>query len=413
MKKIILVIIDGLGDSPLAELNVQTPLQAAKTPNLDFLAKNSRCGLIEPFKFPDQNYPTSDVTHLACFGYNPAKYYLGRGVYEAAGVGMKILPGDICLRANFATVDENLVVLDRRAQRIVDTEDLIRDLQRLEFEGVKVLVKKSFGHRACLILRPIDKKLSAQISDGDPKKTGERALQIKPKDDSKEAIVTAYILNQFLERSHLILGGHHLNLARESQGLLPANFLLVRGAGSLKIYQGFEEKYGLKAAFIAGGSLYKGIGRILGMKEIAVRGANGFVNTNLNGKVAAAVRSSKYYDFIFLHIKACDNLAEDGDGKGKKEFIEKIDKSFNVFRRLKNTLLVVTADHSTCTNLKRHCIFPVPVLFHQEAFTSKTLSDRIKAAKIEKFSEAQCQKGPLKIFSQLKLMKKIIAFAEK
>jgi len=177
MKKILLIVIDGLGDEPISQLKNQTPLEAAKTPNLDFLAKNGICGLVLPFQFPEK--PASDISHLALFGYDPKKYYLGRGPYEATGIGLKLLKGDVALRVNFATVNENLKVIDRRAGRIEKTQNLIKTLSQIKINGIKFLIKKSYGHRAVLVLR--GKNISWAVTDGDPQKVGERAKKIFPK----------------------------------------------------------------------------------------------------------------------------------------------------------------------------------------------------------------------------------------
>jgi len=397
--KIILIVIDGLGDTPIPQLKNKTPLEAANTPNLDFLAKNGICGQVGPFWFKWQKYPRSDTCHLAIFGYNPKVYYLGRGVYEVRGINMKLKKGDVALRVNFGTVDKNLRIIDRRAGRIEKTQSLIKSLQGIEIERVKFLIKKSYGHRAGLILRGRD--LSAKISDGDPHRIGVKVKKILAREKTKEAEFTAKILNKFLERAHQILENHPLNKKRIKKGLLPANYLLVRGAGMFKETISFKKKYGLKAGFIAGGALYKGIARILGMKEIKVKGANGLPTTNLKGKFLAVKKNIQKFDFIFLHIKATDNLAEDGNFQGKKDFIEKIDKNLKPILNLKNTLIVITGDHSTCCTLKRHCREPVPILIYGAG------SDSVK-----QFSEKACQRGKLGKIKQLDLMPKILKLAE-
>ncbi len=392
--KILLVIIDGLGDKPIPELGNKTPLEAAETPNLDWLAENGVCGLILPWH-KKNDIPHSDTAHLALFGYNPKKYYLGRGVYEAAGIGVGLKKEDVALRVNFATVDSDLKVIDRRAGRIEKTESLIRALQGKEFEGVKFIIEKSFGHRAVLILR--GKNLSAKISDGDPHRVGVKVKKIRALNKSKQAKFTAEVLNKFLFEAHQVLKKHFLNKKRNNKGQLAANYLLVRGAGQFRRTLSFKQKYKLKSACIAGGKLYKGIGRILGMNLIKVKSANGFVNTNLKGKFLAARNSLKKYDFVFLHIKAADNLAEDGNFQGKKEFIEKIDKNLKPILNIKNVLVVITGDHSTCCGLKRHCLEPVPILIFGNG------KDLVK-----KFSERDCKKGKLRKINQLNLMSEML-----
>ncbi len=391
MKKIVLVIIDGLCEVPLAELQGKTPLEAAGTPNLDMLAKEGACGEVEPFWWPKQGYPHSDTTHLALFGYDPNKYYLGRGPYEVAGINMPLKKGDVALRANFATVDENLIIQDRRAGRIEHTQKLIEALQGQTIEGVEFLIKKSYGHRAGLVLR--GPGLSSKITDNDPHKAEEKTLDIEPKENNLEAQFTAKILNQFLKKAHQTLKQHPLNQERIKQGQLSANYLLVRGAGQMKETPGFQEKHGLKSACIAGGALYKGIAKILGMDLIEVKGANGLPSTDLKGKFNAACKTLENYDFVFIHIKATDNLAEDGNYLAKKDFIEKIDENIAPLLKLKNTVVAITADHCTCCKLKSHCAGPVPLLI------SDSQGDGVNS-----FSEKSCQKGGLAKLEALELM---------
>jgi len=362
MKKIILVIIDGLSDEPIPQLGGKTPLEAAKTPNFDFLAKEGICGLMVPFKFSWQEYPTSDVAHLALLGFDPNKYYLGRGVYEALGAGVNLKEGDIALRVNFATVDKNLKIIDRRAGRIEKTKELISALNKIKIEEANFYLKKAFGHRAVLRIRS-KHKLSSNITDGDPHKVGVKVKRIKPKDKTREAKFTAKILNQFLKKAHRVLEAHPLNKKRKKKELLPANYLLVRGAGSLRKIPTFEEKFGLKACCIAGGTLYN----------------------------------------VFLHIKATDNLAEDGNFMGKMKFIEKIDKNIvwlfsNRKIRKETFILAVSADHSTSSLKKHHISNPVPILIFGAG-----------KDKVSHFSETSCKNGKLGKLPALNL----VAFLKK
>lgn len=393
--KILLIVIDGLGDAPIPELKNKTPLEAAKTPNLDLLAENGVCGQVKPW-VEKAKLPTSEDCHLALFGYQPKISNPGRGVLEVLGIGEKISKNDICFRGNFATVNKNLKIIDRRAGRIEKTEPLISALNKIKIEEAEILTKKAFGHRVGIILK--GENFSENVSSNDPKKDGVKVLRILG--NVKKAEKTAQILNEFLAKAKILLENHSLNKERKKEGKLPANYILLRGAGRLKKIKSFREKYKLKPAFIAGGTLYKGIARYLGMEEIKVKGATGLPNTNLRGKFLAAKRALKKTDFIFLHIKATDSLAEDGNFLGKKEFIEKIDKNLKPILKLKNTLIVVTADHSTCSNLKRHCLEPIPILI---------TGPGIKANGLKKFSETACQKGKLGLFNQLDLIPKILS----
>lgn len=396
--KTIFIVIDGLGDQPVLELENKTPLGAAIKPNLDLLASQGVCGLMEPFLVQGEDKATSEGTHIGLFGYQD--HFLGRGPYEAVGLGMKLKNGDVALRVNFASVNSGMEIIDRRAGRIEKTEKLISSLKDIKIDGVKFLIKKALGHRAVLVLRPGKGiLLSDKISKGDPKKVGEKPLEIKPADGSSEAAFTAKVLNSYLNKAHQILKDHIVNQKRVFQGEVPANYLLTRGAGQLRPTPSFKEKYGLKAACIAGGGLYKGIAEILGMKIIKVRGATARADTNLKGKISASIKALKNYDFIFCHIKAADGLAEDGKFLEKKEFIEKIDTSLAPLLGLKKTLVVVTGDHDTSCVLKAHCNDLVPVLIWGNGW------DR----KVSSFSEKECLKGGLGKFKQEKLIDKILA----
>lgn len=397
---IILVVIDGLSDKALKSLRNKTPLGAARKPNLDFFVKRGVCGLARPFLLPRQKFPASDTCHLALLGFDPKVYYLGRGVYEAAGIGMQLKKGDVAFRANFATVGGKLRIVDRRAQRIKDTQALIRALSKIKIAGVRIIIKKSYGHRAVLVLR--GKNLSADVSDSDPKKTGKTVKKVLPKTGGYRARFTARVLNEFLAKAHYVLKNHPLNRQRAEQGLLPANYLLVRGAGQFKKRPTLQKRYHLKAGCIAGGGLYRGIGKILGMDLIQVRGATGFANTNLAGKFLAARRALKKYDLVFLHIKAADSLAEDGNFLAKKRFIEKIDRSIKTLRHIKDAFIIVTADHSTCCNLKRHCLKPMPILIYGNG----------QSGNVSSFSEKACQRGSLATMSQLEIMPLVLKLAK-
>ncbi|GAI36902.1 unnamed protein product, partial [marine sediment metagenome] len=208
--KILFIILDGLGDRSIKELGNKTPLEAAKTPNFDFLASQGICGLIEPVY--QGSFPTSKDAHLSLFGYDLKKWHMNRGVFEVLGIGMELKKEDIALRGNFSTVDSNFKIIDRRAGRISDTKPLIRALQGMTIERVKFLLGVAVSHRLGIILR--GKHLSDKISDGDFHKAGIKAPKILARENNKEAKFTARVLNEFLLRSHQILENHPLNKKR-------------------------------------------------------------------------------------------------------------------------------------------------------------------------------------------------------
>lgn len=395
MEKVIFIVCDGISDRPIAEFDRKTPLEAAFTPNLDQLTKRGISGVMHTIDIGIR--PGSDVSHLALFGYDPLIYYTGRGPFEVAGLGMELKKGDVAFRVNAGTVDEKMLALDRRAGRIDDTTPLAEILNGTVIEEVEFLLKPGTGHRLGLIMR--GKDLSGKISDADPHVSGVKVYQVKPLDESPEAKRTAKILNQFLEFAHHTLKEAVFNQRREKQGLLPANYLLVRGAGMTPKLPGFKEKYGLKACCLAGAGLYKGIGRLLGMKVVEVPGATGKTDSKIENKIKKALELIDRFDFFFIHFKAADTLAEDGDYQGKKEFIEKIDRAVKPLLDLKNALIVITADHSTACNLKAHTADDVPVTI---------ISSNVRDDEVERFGERTCAKGRLGHLKGIQLMPIII-----
>ncbi|MCD6370173.1 MAG: 2,3-bisphosphoglycerate-independent phosphoglycerate mutase, partial [Thermoplasmata archaeon] len=254
IRKAILVILDGAGDRANEKLGYKTPLEYASTPNLDSIAKKSMVGLMDPIA-PGIR-AGSDTSHLNILGYDPYEVYTGRGPFEAAGLDMDLKPGDIAFRCNFSTVDENLVVLDRRAGRIKEgTRELAEALNRMKIEDVEFFVKEGVEHRAALVMR--GPGLSPFVSDVDPHEKGVKIHEAKPL--KEEAQKTARLLNLFVKKSYKILKEHPLNKRREAEGKLPANILLPRGAGMAPHLENFQKKYGMKGACVVGTPLIRGI----------------------------------------------------------------------------------------------------------------------------------------------------------
>ncbi|MCL2680792.1 MAG: 2,3-bisphosphoglycerate-independent phosphoglycerate mutase [Coriobacteriia bacterium] len=397
--KTIFVIFDGLGDRPIPAFDGQTPLEYAHTPNLDALAARSICGLMHPLGRGVR--PGSDVSHLAIFGYPLEKYYTGRGPIEVAGLGksgLAMQAGDVALRGNFGTVDAQGNIIDRRAGRISDVTPFAAAIDGMVVDGVRCRVIAGTAHRAGVVLQ--GKGLSAAISDADPHAEGHPVAAVRPLDDSKEAAFTAEVLNTFMRTSHETLSGLAINEQRSAAGQLPANFLLVRGAGVYPSMPAFNEKYDLKSCCIAGGGLYKGIGAFLGMDIIEVAGATALPDTDIAAKFAAAVQMTENYDFVFVHVKAADSLAEDGNFEGKKTFIERADAAAALFSNLPDdTLLVMTADHSTACELKAHTADPVPLMLCNP-------SVRIDA--VSQFSERACMQGGLGQLDAANIMPEVL-----
>lgn len=394
LKKAILVICDGLGDKPIKELDNLTPLEAAYTPNIDYFTNQAETGAM--YTLGRGVVPGSDVAHLALFGYKPEIYYSGRGPIEAYGIALQLKDGDVAFRGNFGTIDSNGIITDRRAGRITDVVTPAEAIDGLEIDGIKFIVKPGTAHRGVVVMR--GEGLSSSISSIDPKKTGVAFKKSIPLDNSKEAKFTASVLNKFTQQSISILKDLKWNKERENKGEFPANIALLRGAGKFKSIPSFKERYNFKSACIAGGGLYKGIGSMLGMDVIDIEGATALPNTNVLNKFSKAVEliNSNTYDFIFIHVKPTDSLAEDKKPIEKKDFIEKIDRAFSVFKNLNSdTLLVLTADHSTPSVFGTHSADSVPLMFY---------GDGVRVDDIRTYSERTCYKGSAGIMNGEDLM---------
>lgn len=394
-KKYIFIICDGLGDLPISELGNKTPLEAANTPNLDRLARSGKTGLM--YVLGKGIRPNSDEAHLVLFGYDLKKDYPGRGPIEAVGAGIELQEGDVAIRANLATVDDNLVVLDRRVGRIDSTADFVKDLNGMVIEGVEFLVKPTTGYRVVLVMR--GKGLSDQISNSDVHYVSETKVienwegfkvnKIVPLNNTSEAKFSADVLQKFLEKSHQILEQNPLNIERTARGELKGNYFLTRGPGYFKKLPSFKEKWGLSACCVAGAGLYKGLGAMAGMDLIGVTGATGLPNTDVRAKIETAKKQVKKYDFVFVHIKPTDIFGENGDFENKKKFIEKIDEVIDSLEETGATICV-TADHSTPCALKDHSADPVPVLINRGGREGEE-----ERGEEGKFGESECVKGSL------------------
>ncbi|MFQ6107147.1 MAG: 2,3-bisphosphoglycerate-independent phosphoglycerate mutase [Thermoplasmata archaeon] len=358
MRKVLLIICDGLGDRPLDSLGGKTPLQIANKRNFDWFAANGICGLMDPIA-PGIR-PGSDTSHLALFGYDPHSCYTGRGPFEAVGVGLRLEPGDVAFRCNFATVDENMTVLDRRAGRIASrTDEITETLNGQSILGVEIILRPGTAHRAALVLK--GKSLSWKVSDADPHETGKKVLEVLPLEDGAKE--TAEIINEFVRRSHEMLKDHPVNVEREREGKLPANIILPRGGGIWVDLQPFQERYGVKVAAISGVTLVRGICMSLGMEMLEVEGATGGLDTDMIAKAEAAVRALESNDFVYMNVKAADICGHDGLVEEKVKVTERLDEMLgHVKRQLDgDTVVAITADHSTPIEVGDHSGDPVPL----------------------------------------------------
>ena len=373
--KIVFLIMDGLGGVQIPEKG-GTELQIAHTPNLDQLAQESICGLLDPIS-PGIS-PGSGPAHFALFGYDPVAFSIGRGILEAAGIDFPLTANDVVARINFCTVDKSGIITDRRAGRI-DTKENVRICNKIEGSIRKnprldeILVKPVKEHRAVVVFR--GKDLYGDIEDTDPQKTG--LPPIPPKSVNKESGEMASIAAEFISQAAHILSDEP-----------KANMLLLRGFSKHRKYPSMFERYKLKSLAIAAYPMYKGIAQLLGMDVL------GDIST-VGDEFKALTTHFTTHDFFFIHIKPTDSRGEDGDFDAKVKAIEEVDSYIPQVRALRPDVLVVTGDHSTPALLKGHSWHPVPVLLNS-ACCRKDL--------VIKFDEISCIQGGLGRMESVHLM---------
>ncbi|MEM2803720.1 MAG: 2,3-bisphosphoglycerate-independent phosphoglycerate mutase [Nitrososphaerota archaeon] len=387
--RVFLIVLDGMADRPSPKIELMTPLQLARKPNIDLLAAGGVTGIMDPVA---PGIPVgSDTGHLALLGYDPYVYYSGRGPLEALGAGIDLGPSDIAFRCNFATVSDDWVVIDRRAGRISDedAEQLSRsllDLSLTSSRNLEIVFKHTVEHRGVLVIK--GEGLSEKVSDVDPHREGVKVHMPRPTDSSENAKRTAEILKEFLMKSKEILENHPINIERRRRGLKMANAVLPRGAGRLPTLPSIGARYGVKGAVVAGGAIYKGVCKAAGMDIINAPGATGTINTNLDSKFRTAIELLNKYDFVFLHIKGTDSASHDKNPELKARFIEKIDSTLGNYldKITSDVIICITGDHTTCSTVGEHRGDPVPILIHGEGVRTDDTS---------RFDEFACSKGGL------------------
>jgi len=370
--KLALVVLDGLGDLATKEQGYLTPLEAASTPNLDVLARNSAQGRMIPVA-PGIT-PGSGPGHLGLFGYDPLEFQVGRGVIEALGLGVELKPGDVCARANFATLDRKGIVTDRRAGRIPTEmcEKLCAMLSpRVKTIGdTQIIIKAGKEHRFVIVFR--GKGLEGPLTDADPNREGFAIPTVKPRDPKNaKQKKAAKLVAEFYKKAFPII-------AKEK----PANGFLMRGIAHQPHIPLFEDRYTLRAACLAVYPMYKGLAQLVGMRKI-------------EGPQTIAEQFERYlteydnFDFFFIHYKYTDKAGEDGNFTAKKKAIEDFDTALPILLKKRPDVLVITGDHSTPVAVKGHSWHPQPVLLHS------ALSGWDK---LDRFTETGANTGSLGLF---------------
>ncbi|MBL7081736.1 MAG: 2,3-bisphosphoglycerate-independent phosphoglycerate mutase [Candidatus Omnitrophica bacterium] len=425
MHKILYIVLDGLGDLAIEELGNKTPVEAADTPNLDNLARLGKTGLLYPVK--KGLAPESDIAVISLLGYDALKHYTGRGPLESFAEGLKVEKGDLALRVNFATVeDDGKTIRDRRVGRTLETPEaaaLSKEInEKVVLTGASFEFKNTIGHRGVLVIRTKKKNLSGWITNIDPAYGREGvfgiALEVfsnsvslsRPMsglEDSEGAILAARLVNQFTTKSHKVLQACIVNKKRVSEHKLPANIILSRDAGNcLPEFPSINSLYNLRFGSFVEMPVEKGIALLTGMDVVDVQKPTGDLEVDYSIWARIAEAKIKEFDGLYIHIKGPDEPAHEGDFYKKKEIIEAIDKFFFTPLlekiNLNQTVIAVTADHSTVCKIKAHSADPVPVLVCGAGISSDGS---------ENFSEKTAQSGSLGELFGRQLLPLLIKFS--
>ncbi|MEW5895774.1 MAG: cofactor-independent phosphoglycerate mutase [Candidatus Omnitrophota bacterium] len=361
MMKYIIIVPDGMADNPIEELGDRTPLEAAHSINMDFMAKEGAQGILH--SIPKGMHPGSEIGNLSLLGYSPDKYFSGRAPLEAANMGIELKDDEIAFRCNFVTLDSNRMK-DYSAGHISSKEaaTLIDKLnENVPEKNVRFYTGKSYRH-LMILQTPLVKNYVGVQCTPPHDILGKDIGKYLPK-GSKEAL----FLLKIMERSQQILSQHPTNQVRIDLGDNPANSIWLWGQGLKTKLPKFKELYGIEGAIISAVDLVNGIGILAGLQIIKVPGATGYYDTDYRAKAEYALKALKKNDLVFIHIEAPDEAGHNGDLKAKIQAIESIDKDIvgtilNHFNPHDDFRILILPDHPTPVKLRTHTSDPVPFL---------------------------------------------------
>ena len=377
--KIVMLVSDGIGGLPMTP-GGPTELEAAKTPNLDALAKKGTLGMSIPI-LPGIT-PGSGPGHLGLFGYDPLQFQIGRGVLEASGIAFPVGPNDVCVRCNFCTIGPDGKITDRRAGRIPTEEssEVVKTLRAVKIPGIEIFVEPVKEHRFVVVFR--GEGLGGNVADTDPQKVGLAPLDPAAKDDASKK--TAEVAKEFFNQAKKILANQP-----------KANCLTMRGFAKKPSLPSYKELYGLNAAAIAVYPMYKGLASLVGMELVGEP-------KTLEEEIEVLKENWEKYDFFFVHFKYTDSRGEDGDFDAKVKMIEELDKVLPAIEALGPAALVVTGDHSTPAKMASHSFHPVPTMI---------VSDLARTDACTAYNETEANKGGLGHFQAVYIMPLAMAHA--
>ena len=401
-RKYIVLIGDGMADYPIAELGGKTPLQTARTPNLDRLARQGTLGRVNTI--PPGFSPGSDVANLTVFGYDPAVYYTGRAPLEAVAMGVKLAPADVAFRCNLVTLlkeDGDTYMEDFSAGHISTEEagrivkDLGKELGNEEFDFYP-----GVSYRHLLVWH--NGEASLRLKTTPPHDiTGRNISPHVPEGDGEEEIL--WLMN----RAQKILPSHPVNLERTRMGKKPGNAIWLWGQGKAPVLEPMTQRFGIRGSVISAVDLIKGIGYYAGLEIVNVPGATGYLDTNYAGKAESALKALEDKDLVYVHVEAPDEAAHSGNLKDKIRAIEDFDRKILApilegAEKFGGYRLLILPDHFTPLTIKTHSPEPVPFI----VFSSEEKDNPIKAGR--SFDEESAEKAGILIEKGHELIEKFI-----
>lgn len=365
--KYVVILGDGMADYPLPQLGNRTPLQCAKKPNIDYLAKNGEVGMVKTV--PDGIPPGSDAANLSVMGYDPKQYYTGRSPLEAVSMGVNLTEEDLAFRCNLVTLSEeedycSKFMIDYSSDEITTNEaaQLIEEVNR-HFGNDNISFHPGISYRHCMVWH-----------------NGPSGFRFTPPHDILEKKITDYlpsgqhagILLDMMLKSSSFLKDHPINKARALKGLRPANSIWLWGEGKKPALPKFEDKYGIKGSVVSAVDLIKGIGICAGLKSVDVEGATGNIHTNFEGKAEAAIRELENgSDFVYVHVEAPDECGHRYELDNKVKSIELLDSRvvapiLKGLKQFDDYSVLVLPDHPTPLSLRTHTSEPVPYVLYRK-----------------------------------------------
>ena len=362
--KHIIILGDGMADEPIASLGGLTPLQYAQTPYMDELARLGVTGRMKTVA--DGLHPGSEVANMAVLGYDLPTVYEGRGVLEAASIGVELQPGDMAMRCNLICVEGEILKNHSAGHITTEESDALIQYLNEQLGSERVHFYTGVSYRHLLVIKGGDKRVACTPPHDVPLHPF-RPLLVKA--EVPEAQATADLLNELILRSQELLKTHPVNLRRQAEGKDMANSIWPWSPGYRPAMRTLKEMYGFeRGAVISAVDLIRGIGVYAGLKVLHVEGATGLYDTNYEGKAQAALEALKENDFVYLHIEASDEAGHEGDVALKIKTIENLDRRavgpiYEAVKQWKEPVAIaVLPDHPTPCAVRTHTNQPVPFL---------------------------------------------------